>query len=64
VRQSIEWWARFFGYVAKSKFLTGQASPSPGRRPFELGLDWLLKSENFAKVLEGAYHEAEEAELA
>jgi len=62
-RQRIEWWRDFFAYVARSRFLTGQVS-SPNRRPFELGLDWLLKAENFAKVIEGAYHEAEEAEAA
>lgn len=58
-RQSLEWWIRFFAYVAQSRFLTGQTA-TPGRRPFELGLEWLLKAENFAKVREGAFHEAEE----
>ncbi len=53
-RQNIEWWREFFGYVAKSDFLCGKVS-SPGRKPFELSLDWLCKSENFVKVLEGAY---------
>ena len=55
-RQSLDWWRRFFCYVGESPFLTGKAS-TPGRRPFELGLEWLLKPENFAKVREGAYHE-------
>lgn len=54
-RQSLEWWARFFGYVAKSEFLTGQVS-TPGRKPFEISLDWLLKSEHFLKTIEGGYH--------
>ncbi|WP_382253451.1 helix-turn-helix domain-containing protein [Hydrogenophaga bisanensis] len=58
-RQSLAWWERFFSYVARSAFLTGQAS-TPGRRPFELSLDWLVKSENMAKVIEGAYHDAED----
>lgn len=57
-RQSVEWWERFFGYVAKSDFLTGKTQ-SGDRRPFEVSLDWLVKSENMAKVIEGAYHEAE-----
>lgn len=55
-RQSLDWWRRFFCYVGESPFLTGKAN-TPGRRPFELGLEWLLKPENFAKVREGAYHE-------
>lgn len=53
-RQSLEWWRNFFGYVAKSDFLCGRTS-SQNRKPFELSLDWLCKSENFVKVLEGAY---------
>lgn len=59
-RQDLAWWRRFFGYVGQSDFLMGR-SATPGRKPFELGLEWLLKSENFAKVREGAYHEAEVA---
>lgn len=57
-RQTLDWWGRYFAYCAKSKFLTGQTH-SPGRRPFELSLDWLVKPENMAKVIEGAYHEDE-----
>ena len=53
-RQSLEWWGKFFGYVAKSDFLCGRTE-APGRKPFELSLDWLCKSANFVKVLEGAY---------
>lgn len=55
-RQSVEWWSRFFSYIAKSDFLCGRTESS-GRRPFELSLDWLLKSSNFLKVIEGAYHQ-------
>lgn len=57
-RQSLEWWQRFFSYCSTSPFLTGQVT-TPGRKPFELSLDWLIKPENMAKVIEGAYHEAE-----
>lgn len=57
-RQTLAWWEKFFRYVSQSAFLTGKSS-SQNRRPFELGLDWLVKSENFVKTLEGAYHEAE-----
>lgn len=62
-RQSLEWWERFFAYCAKSKFLTGSAAAGD-RKPFELGLEWLVKPENFAKVREGKYHDAEEAAAA
>ena len=57
-RQNLDWWRKFFGYVGQSDFLMGRTH-SQGRKPFELGLEWLLKAENFAKVREGAYHESE-----
>lgn len=54
-RQNPEWWNKFFGYCAKSRFLTGQ-SATPGRDPFVVSLDWILKPANFTKILEGFYH--------
>jgi hypothetical protein len=59
-RQSLEWWRRFFGYIAKSEFLTGRAT-SGDRKPFTPGLDWICKAENFAKIREGRFHDAEAA---
>lgn len=53
-RQSLDWWRRFFDFVNASDFLMGRTH-SKDRRPFELSLEWLCKSENFLKVLEGAY---------
>jgi uncharacterized protein YdaU (DUF1376 family) len=58
-RQTLAWWERFFTYVSQSAFLTGKTQ-SADRRPFEVSLDWLVKPENMAKVIEGAYHEAEQ----
>jgi hypothetical protein len=55
-RQSLDWWKRFFEYIAESKFLTGRAS-APGKKPFAPGLEWICKAENFAKIREGRYHE-------
>ncbi len=55
-RQSLDYWRRFFEHVAASPFLTGRVEGSNGR-PFLPGLDWLVKSANFAKVIEGRYHE-------
>jgi len=57
-RQNLDWWRRFFTYVGESDFLMGRTS-SPGRKPFLLDIDWLLKSANFVKVREGKYHEQE-----
>ena len=33
-RQSLEWWTKFFNYIAKSDFLCGRTSQA-GRKPFE-----------------------------
>ena len=54
-RQALNWWRKFFGYVSASDFLCGRTNPAPGRKPFDLSLDWLCKSENLVKVVEGAY---------
>lgn len=58
-RQRIEWWRKFFGYVAKSRFLTGASEPSGGREPFVADLEWLIRPTNFANVIEGKYHREE-----
>jgi hypothetical protein len=57
-RQSLDYWRRLFRHVAASPFLTGRKAGSGGR-PFLPGLEWLVKSENFAKVIEGRYHDDE-----
>ena len=57
-RQKLEWWARFFEYIGQSDFLMGRTN-TPGRKAFALSLDWLCKSENFLKVIEGRFHEQE-----
>lgn len=54
-RQNLDWWRKFFGYVSASDFLCGRTKPMPGRKPFDLSLEWLCKSENLVKVVEGAY---------
>lgn len=59
-RQSLDWWRRFFSYVAGCGFLTGRVT-STGRKPFVASLEWLVKAENFAKVREGRYEDARAA---
>lgn len=53
-RQDLSWWNRFFAYVAKSDFLTGRVTPKNGK-PFEIDLPWILKKENFDKIIDGKY---------
>lgn len=58
-RQRIEWWRRFFAYVAQSEFLTGRGHQTSGRDPFVADLEWLIRPQNFPKVIEGKYHRDE-----
>lgn len=51
-RQNLDWWGRFFGYVAKSDFLMGR------KTDFAADLEWLIAPSNFAKVIEGKYENA------
>lgn len=55
-RQSLDYWRRFFSHVAASPFLTGKVEGRNGR-VFLPGLDWLVKPDNFAKVIENRYHD-------
>lgn len=54
-RQSLEWWGKFFVYISTSDFLTGKVS-TKDRKPFEISLPWIIKPENFNKIIEGVYH--------
>lgn len=47
---ALAWFDRFFGYVSQSDFLTGRDG-----RWQNCDMSWLIKSENFAKVLQGNY---------
>lgn len=55
-RQSLDYWRRLFEYVGESEFLTGRATGHDGR-PFFATLAWLVLPKNFAKVIEGNYHD-------
>ena len=55
-RQSVDWWREFFGYVRRSRFLMGQTTSRDGR-PFDCDLEWLIRPQNFAKVVEGKYED-------
>lgn len=47
--EGIEWWGRFFKFLRKSPFLMGD------NRWFKLA--WVVKRENFVKIMELSYHE-------
>jgi len=53
-RQNIDYWRKFFEYVAQCDFLVGKANAG-GKRPFFADLEWIVKSANFTKIREGKY---------
>lgn len=55
-RQSLGWWREFWGYVAKSDFLTGRSGKWSA-----CNIDWLLQPANMRKVTEGNYENRGEA---
>jgi uncharacterized protein YdaU (DUF1376 family) len=52
----LAFWDQFFSDVARSKTLTEGIARGDGSR-WRPDLPWLLKRENFAKVIEGKYHQ-------
>ena len=59
-RQSLDWWKKYFEYINQSDFLTGRTNGSNGKPPFIADLEWLIKPNNFAKIIEGKYHRGTE----
>lgn len=53
--EGLAWFERYFGYVAKSDWLTGKSSG------WSADLGWLVNSANFEKVLQGNYENQREA---
>jgi len=51
----IEYWKELFEYIRGSDFLMGKKESSAGFKKFQMDLDWLVKSANFLKVIEGKY---------
>ena len=55
-QDGIEYFEKLFTWIRQSKFLMGQVNPKPGQRPFECELEWILRPQNWAKLIEGKYH--------
>jgi hypothetical protein len=49
-RQNLGWWRSFFTRIRDSDFLMGRV------KDFRADLPWIIKLENFVKILEGKYH--------
>jgi len=54
--QTIDQWRNYFVYISKSQFLTGKVASRDGRPPFIANLEWVTKTANYTKILEGNYH--------
>jgi hypothetical protein len=54
----LDHWRQFFVWLRKSSFLMGKTKPMGDRPVFVMSLDWLTRSSNWAKALEGKYHAA------
>lgn len=52
-------WHKIFSKIRESPFLRGDVAPGPGRRRFKADIDWLLKPDTPAKILEGKYDDTE-----
>lgn len=52
------WFRRYFCYFRKSPFLMGKTT-TVGRKQFELKLEWVVNSTNWAKIRDGSYHTPE-----
>ncbi|MTD34008.1 replication protein [Paludibacterium denitrificans] len=57
LQTGLAYWRRFFAYVNQSDFLTGRSEPGNGRKVFVADLEWIIRPTNFAKIVEGKYHE-------
>jgi len=54
--QTLDQWEKFFNWIKQSDFLMGR-TPTPWNG---FCFDWMLKLENFTKIIEGNYHRGEQ----
>ena len=55
--KNLDWWKSYFERVGQSAFLTGQVPPRGDRKIWIANFEWLMNKENFAKIVDGIYHE-------
>lgn len=56
--EGLAYMRKLFGYIGQSQFLTGRVpTRDPTKRLFVIELEWLVSPRNWAKVLEGKYHQ-------
>ena len=50
-RQNVGWWEQLFQHIRGSPFLMGQ------KKEFIVDLEWIVRPKNFAKIMNGRYHQ-------
>lgn len=58
--KGLTYFRRLFTWIRESDWLMGRVPPTPGRRLFQLELQWLVRPNNWPNVMEGKYHEDKE----
>ncbi|MCP4186023.1 MAG: hypothetical protein GY763_00305 [Gammaproteobacteria bacterium] len=53
---NLKFWEDYFNHVGRSKFLTGQAHPTNGRKVFMADIDFLIREDVIVKTQEGKYN--------
>jgi hypothetical protein len=53
--EALEWFGSYFKMAQASPFLTGRSTTA--KRAWKADFEWLMNAGNFAKVVEGKYHE-------
>jgi len=54
LEEGLEYFRKFFLYIRGSPFLMGQTA-----KPFRCSLPWIVKADNYAKIIESNYHAKE-----
>lgn len=54
--EALAWFERYFKFCAKSDFLNGRTTKREGHTNWRADLFWLLKLENYDKVVDRRYH--------
>lgn len=58
----LAYWRRMFEYIGrKCDWLMGRSENYGGRKPFQASLDWIVRPQNFAKIIERKYENQEAA---
>ena len=45
----------YFAKIKSNPFLLGKVERNDGQRPFKASFEWILKEDNFLKIIEGYY---------